>query len=76
MWAARRLPGRLIDITPFTASDSWLLTADLKNIDLEMGHCKGIEIESWLLNNASTDFKYVIIDEEYVILDSQLPHFF
>ena len=22
MWAARRLPGRLIDITPFTASDS------------------------------------------------------
>lgn len=40
-----------------------------------MGHCKGIEIESWLLDNASTDFKYVIIDDEYVILDSQLPHF-
>ena len=76
MWAARQLPGRLIGITPSTASDNWLLTADLNNIDLEMGHCKGIEIESWLLNNASTDFKYVIIEEKYVILDSQLPHFF
>ena len=75
MWATRQLPGRLIGITSSTAIDSWLLTADLNNIDLEMMHCKGIEIESWLLDNASTDFKYVIIDDEYVILDSQLPHF-
>lgn len=75
MWAARRLPGRLIDITPSTACDSWLLTADLNNIDLEMGHCKGIEIESWLLDNASTEAPYIIIDDEYVILESLLPHF-
>ena len=37
MWAARRLPRRLIDITPFTASDSWLLTAEPNDIDIEMG---------------------------------------
>lgn len=75
MWAARQLPGRLIGNTPSTASDSWLLTAYLNNIDLEMMLCKGIEIESWLLDNASTEAPYVIIDDEYVILESQLPHF-
>ena len=75
MWAARRLPGRLIDITPFTASDSWLLTADPNDIDIEMGHCKGIEIASWLLENASKEVPYIIVDDEYVILESQLPHF-
>ena len=75
MWAARRLPGRLIDITPFTASDSWLLTAEPNDIDIEMGHCKGIEIASWLLENASKEVPYIIVDDEYVILESQLPHF-
>ena len=75
MWAARRLPGRLIDITPFTASDIWLLTAEPNDIDIEMGHCKGIEIASWLLDHATAEARYVIIDDEYVILDSQLPQF-
>lgn len=75
MWATRQLPGRLIGITPSTACDSWLLAADLNNIDLEMGHCKGLEIESWLLDNASKEVPYIIIDDEYVILESQLPHF-
>lgn len=75
MWAARRLPGRLIGITPFTASDSWLLTAEPNDIDIEMGHCKGIEIASWLLDHATAEARYVIIDDEYVILESQLPHF-
>lgn len=75
MWATRQLPGRLIGITPSTASDSWLLTADPNDIDIEMGHCKGIEIASWLLDHATAEARYVIIDDEYVILDSQLPHF-
>ena len=75
MWATRQLPGRLIGITPSTASDSWLLTADPNDIDIEMGHCKGIEIASWLLDNASKEVPYIIVDDEYVILDSQLPHF-
>ena len=59
-----QLPGRLIGITPSTACDSWLLAADLNNIDLEMGHCKGLEIESWLLDNASKEVPYIIIDDE------------
>ena len=40
-----------------------------------LGKNKGVEIASWLSNYAKQDIRYVIIDDEYVILDSQLPHF-
>lgn len=75
IWQARNMPGRVIDITPSTVSDNWLLTANLKDLDPTMGHCKGMEIASWLSDHANKDTRYVIIDDEYVILDSQLPHF-
>ena len=75
MWQVRNMPGRVIDITHSTISDSWLLTANLDDIDPAMGHCKGLEIASWLSDNADKNTRYVIIDDEYVIFDSQLPHF-
>ena len=75
MWQVRNLPGLVIDITPSTVSDSWLLTADLDGFNPAMGHCKGMEIASWLADNATQNTRYVIIDDEYVIFDSQLPHF-
>ena len=75
MWEVRNMPGRLIDITPSTVSDSWLLNANLDELDSAMGHCKGMEIASWLSDHADKDTRYVIIDDEYVIFDSQLPHF-
>ena len=34
-----------------------------------------MEIASWLSDNAKQTTKYVIIDDEYVIMDSQLSHF-
>ena len=40
-----------------------------------LGKSKGVEIASWLYKYAKQDLRYVIIDDEYVILDSQLPHF-
>ena len=40
-----------------------------------LGKNKGVEIASWLSKYAKHDIRYVIIDDEYVILDSQLPHF-
>lgn len=40
-----------------------------------LGKNKGVEIASWLSKYAKQDIRYVIIDDEYVILDSQLPHF-
>ncbi len=70
LWKVRNLPGRVIDITPSSVSDEYLL----KNLDATMIHCKGMEIASWLSEQAE-DIRYAIIDDEYVILDSQLPHF-
>ena len=75
MWKERAMPGKVIDITPSSVSDSWLLSANLDDIDPAMGHCKGMEIASWLSDYANERKKYVIIDDEYVILDSQLPNF-
>ena len=75
MWEVRDLPGQVVDITSSSVSDQWLLTANLDDIDPAMGHCKGMEIASWLTDNAGPDARYVIIDDEYVILDSQLPNF-
>lgn len=40
-----------------------------------LGKNKGVEIASWLSKYAKQDIRYVVIDDEYVILDSQLPHF-
>ena len=70
LWKVRNLPGRVVDITPSSVSDEYLL----KNLDTTMIHCKGMEIASWLSEQAE-DIRYAIIDDEYVILDSQLPHF-
>ena len=75
MWQDRQLPGRVIDITPSVISDSMLLSADLEQTSPAALHCKGAEISSWLNDNGMENASYVIIDDEYVILDSQLPHF-
>ena len=75
MWEVRQLPGRVVDITPSAVSDEWLLTADLSEIDPARGHRKGMEIASWLADNSKRDMRYVILDDEYVILDSQQPYF-
>lgn len=75
MWAARRLPGEVVDITPSSVSDGWLLSASADDMCPVAGHCKGAEIASWLFDHAGDDTRYVILDDEYVILDSQLPRF-
>ena len=75
LWEERDLPGKVIGITDSYASDKWLLNANLDDIDPAMGHCKGMEIASWLADNTKNDVNYVIIDDEYVCLESQLPHF-
>ena len=73
MWTDRRLPGRMIDITPSIVSASW--SSDIKSFGLDVRQSKGIEIDFWLFENTLADARYVIIDDESVIPDSQLPHF-
>ena len=75
MWKDRQLPGRVIGITPSVVSDDILLSTDLDITNPAMLHCKGAEIASWLCDNGKQEVPYIIIDDEYVILESQLPHF-
>ncbi len=75
MWNFRRLPGRVVGVTPSSAGNSRLLPAGPVHIDPSAGPCKGFEIASWLSDHAAPETRYVIIDDEYVILDSQAPHF-
>ena len=75
MWKDRQLSGKVIILTPSAISDNILLSTDLDVLDSSMLHCKGAEIASWLHENNMQEVPYVIIDDEYVILESQLPHF-
>ena len=75
MWTDRQMPGRVIDITPSIVSASWSLNIDPDDFGLDVRQSKGIEIDFWLFENTVADARYVIIDDEYVIPDSQLPHF-
>lgn len=71
----RSLEQLLGRITDSSVSDNWLLTANLDDIAPAMGHCNGMEIASWLADYTKNDVRYVIIDDEYVCLESQVPHF-
>ncbi len=75
MWADRHLPGRVIDITPSIVSASWSSNIDINIFGLDARQSKGIEIDFWLFENTIADVRYVIIDDEYVIPNSQLPRF-
>ena len=75
MWRDRNIPGNVIDVTPSSASNNWLLNANLDEMNPAHTQWKGVEIASWIAENLHDEDRYVIIDDEYVILDSQLPHF-
>ena len=75
LWKVRNLPGRIIDITPSTTSDEYLLNVDLDDFSNKMHHCKGLKISSWLSEKGLSNTRYVIIDDEYVVLESQLSNF-
>lgn len=66
----RSLEQLLGRITDSSVSDNWLLTANLDDIAPAMGHCNGMEIASWLADYTKNDVRYVIIDDEYVCLES------
>lgn len=59
LWRVRNLPGKVMDITPSLTDNA----------------SKGEEIAAWLSEHAMSDARYVIIDDEYVVLDSQIPYF-
>ena len=73
MWQERRLPGKLIGITPNSVSDEMLLNADLDH--MELFHIRGMEIKEWLDKHGKKVSHYVIIDDVDNFLSSQKSHF-
>ncbi len=73
MWQDRRLPGRLIGITPNSVSDEMLLNADLDH--MELFSIRGVEIREWLDIHGKNVSHYVIIDDMDNFLPKQQSHF-
>ena len=73
MWSDRSLPGRVIDITPDTESDEFLLNANLE--DMELFSCRGYEIREWLTTHGKGVDSYAILDDEQEMLPEQQGHF-
>ena len=73
LWEFRKLPGKIIDTTPNTISDEFLLNANLD--DMELVPIKGMEIKEWLTNHGKQVSHYVIIDDESGMLPEQQQHF-
>ena len=73
MWEYRGLPGKIIDTTPNTVSDEFLLNANLD--DMELLPIRGMEIKEWLTNRGKQVSHYAIIDDESGMLPEQQSHF-
>ncbi len=72
MWKERRLPGRVIGITPTYIDNEMLLNADLSNMDFH--HGRGEEIKGWLLLHGKEVSHYVIFDDIDDVLPEQEAH--
>ena len=73
LWASRKLPGKIIDVTPNNVSDEMLLSVDLDLMELPAG--KGSEIKEWLSTSGSQVTDYAIIDDLPDMLPEQQSHF-
>lgn len=77
MWQLRKLPGKIVGITPLNLLDEELLTIDLDNLDSFTPEClvaRGSEIQAWLDNHTGIA-NYLILDDLTDILPSQKKHF-
>ena len=73
MWEDRKLPGKIIGITPDTVSDEMLLTANLD--EMENFALRGSEIKEWLSMHGKKVSQYAIIDDVDSFLPEQRPYY-
>ena len=73
MWKERMLPGKLIDVTPNSVGDKFLLHADLDSMDLLS--IRGKEIKEWLMLHGRDVSHYAILDDMNDIQQEQEPYF-
>ena len=73
MWNERKLPGKIIDVTPDYLSEELLMNPNLNNDDVLYN--RGCEIKGWLSKHGNEVSNYVIIDDMDDFLPEQQPHF-
>jgi hypothetical protein len=73
MWKDRKLPGKIIDITPNYMSDELLLNDESGSTDYL--YIKGVEVKGWLALHGDDVSRYVIIDDIDDFLPEQQFHF-
>ena len=73
MWKDRKLPGKIIDVTPNTMGDEFLLHADFDNMDLLS--IRGQEIKEWLMLHGRDVSHFTILDDMKDVLKEQEPYF-
>ena len=68
LWHNRNLAGEVIGITPTIQKEK-----AIGKIKIWYGH-RGMEVEEWLKSNATTPYKYAILDDEDDYLEAQSDH--
>ena len=76
MWKERKLPGKIVDVTPDYMTDEMLLNADLNDTDIDHLYIRGSEIKGWLKMHGADVSHYVIIDDmdDMDVLPCRLVH--
>lgn len=70
LWRNRNLAGEVVGITPEFDRRAFRST---KFISIEFS-IRGIEVDKWLQDNATTPYKYAILDDEDDYLETQSDH--
>ena len=74
LWKQRGLPGEIFSMTPILLSTSFQDAMNGEMMGMPLREAKALEINAWLYQNASKDYRYVILDDEDYFFPKQQEH--
>ena len=74
LWKKRGLPGEIHSMTPILLSTSYQDAMTGEMMGLPLREAKALEINAWLYQNASGNYRYAILDDEDYFFPKQLEH--
>ena len=74
LWKQRGLPGDIFSMTPILLSTSFQDAMNGEMMGMPLREAKALEIDAWLYQNASKDYRYVILDDEDYFFPKQQEH--
>ena len=74
LWKQRGLPGEIFSMTPILLSTSFQDAMNGEMMGMPLREAKALEINAWLYQNASQDYRYVILDDEDYFFPKQQEH--